>query len=113
MQPQEQTPRVLSYHGGSDRRMYFYKTNDNPPNLHLWDFIDPVDLVCSNHKKITNNSYQCCGHEDGDKMYPSYHGMPHEGSRLFFLYPKTQKLPNPQWDFHDMICNNCEQLEEE
>jgi len=93
--------------------MYFYKTNDNPPNLHLWDFIDPVDLVCSNHKKITNNSYQCCGHEDGDKMYPSYHGMLHEGSRLFFLYPKTQKLPNPQWDFHDMICNNCEQLEEE
>ena len=59
--------------------MYFFKPNDNPPNWHLSDFVYPVEQVCSNHKKIINNSYECLGHEDGDSMYPTYHGIVEEG----------------------------------
>jgi hypothetical protein len=33
---------MLTYHGGSERFMYIYDSNDSPPNLHKWDFIDPI-----------------------------------------------------------------------
>jgi hypothetical protein len=112
-EPQEQTPTVLSYHGGGDRRMYIYKSKESPPGLHICDYVDPVERICSNHKKIKNNSFECQGHEDGDFMYPSYHGLPSKGERIFFVYPRSKKLEDPRRDFYDLICNNCEQLEEE
>ncbi len=98
----------MSFHGCPVHRMYMYKPKDNPPNLHIWDFVDPVERVCSNHRKIKNNTYECMGHEDGDFMYPSHHGIPIKGEYIFNVYPRSKKLDNPRSDFYEIICDNCE-----
>ena len=33
-----------------------------------------------------------------------YHG---DNNNNFYIYPKTKKIINSQWDFHDNPCNNC------
>lgn len=88
--------------------MYIYKPNYSPANLHKWDFIDPVEYVCSNVKSIDGFKYQCLGHLDGDKLYPTYHGIPENGNR-FWIYPRDKPLPDPRWDFYELPCNHCEQ----
>ena len=103
---------MASYHGTRNRKMFFYDTPD-PPNLHKWDFIDPIKYVCSNYTQIEEDVYVCDGHEDGDKFYPSYHGDPERENR-FWAYQENKKLINPEWDFYsDSIpCNNYEILKE-
>ena len=102
--------KLLTYHGGSTRFMYIYEKG-TPPNLHKWDFIDPIELVCSNATKLEHNKYRCEGHIDGDKFYPSFHGDPDRGNR-FWIYPKTKKLQNLRWDYYELPCNNCEMQSE-
>lgn len=57
---------MKSYHGRSDRCMFFYDDEDDAENLHKWDFTDPIEFVCSNNTKIKEDVYRCEGHEDGD-----------------------------------------------
>ena len=98
----------MSFHGGNDHRMYIYKPKDSPPNIHKWDFVDPVERICSNFKKVKSNSYECMGHEDGDFNYPSHHGLFDKNDTIFYVYPRSKKLVDPRRDYYEIICNNCE-----
>eukprot|EP00347_Sterkiella_histriomuscorum_P015209 403357899 len=100
-----------SYHGNRGRIFYLYRPDQNPSNLNLWDFTDPVDRVCSNAKKINDTQYICQGHEDGDIFYTTYHGDP-EREHNFWIYPPTRTLLNPEWDSYQLICDHCEQQED-
>ncbi len=85
--------KVLTFHGGSTHMMYLYDSNDSIPNLHKWDFIDPINYVCSNFTKLDKKTYRCEGHVDGDKFYPSFHGDPDHDHR-FRIYPPDKLLGN-------------------
>lgn len=100
---------MTSYHGDRDHSMFIHDDEDDAKNLHDWDFIDPIKYVCSNNSKIKKDVYRCDGHEDGDKLYPSYHGDPERGHR-FWVYPDDQEIENSDWDFHndDIPCTRYE-----
>ena len=100
--PQE----VLSYHGGNHHRLYMYNPSEKPPNLYKCDFVEKVELVCTNSKQISEKTFECMGHSDGDLYYPSYHGA--DDDHKFWVYPSHIKLINLTHDFHYLPCNNCE-----
>ncbi len=99
--------KLMTYHGGSTRMMFLYDPKDSPPNLHKWDFIDPINYVCSNATMVGNKKYRCEGHVDGDKFYPTFHGDPDRDHR-FWIYPLDKPLGNIKWDYYERPCDNCE-----
>lgn len=86
--------------------MFIYDKPD-APNIHKWDFIDPIDFICSHHKQHGKNKFECLGHPDGDKLYPAFHGDPYREHK-FWLYPRHLDLVDPRWDHYTVPCNHCE-----